>query len=73
MKYGGDLIPRTEDDDGINDGTEGRTDDDDGGGDDGTDGRTEDDDGDDGKDTTGRTDDIYIYIYIHEFLFSKKN
>ena len=34
-----------------------RTDDD--GTDDGTDGRTEDDDGDDGTDTTGRTNDLY--------------
>ena len=62
---------RTDDDDGTDDGTDGRrrtwtggqrTDDDDGT-DNGTDGRTEDDD-DDGTRRDGRREDIHLYMII---------
>ena len=56
---------RTDDEDGMNDGTgEQRTDDDDGTDDVNTDGRTEDDDGD-GTDTTGQTDDIHMSVFVY--------
>ena len=55
----------------MSDGTDEQRTDDDDGTDDGMNGRTEYDDSDDGTDTTGRTPDIYIYIYIYIYMAPK--